>query len=52
MTAPRRLIGETSLRARAHVHIYTHAEGMDALSERGWGWKLDDGANRRLAARR
>lgn len=36
MTAPRRLIGETSLRARAHVHIYTHAEGMDALSERGW----------------
>lgn len=35
MTAPRRLIGETSLRAR------THAQRMDALSERGWfeaGW--------------
>lgn len=30
MTAPRRLIGETSLRAR------THAQRMDALSERGW----------------
>lgn len=31
MTAPRRLIGETSLRARTHART----EGMDALSERG-----------------
>lgn len=53
MTAPRRLIGETSLRARAYVHIYTHAEGMDALSERGWleaGWWRESKAGRQEVA--
>lgn len=47
MTAPRRLIGETSLRAR------THTQRMDALSERGWfeaGWWRESKAGRQEVA--
>lgn len=51
MTAPRRLIGETSLRARTRAHT----QGMDALSERGWleaGWWRESKAGRQEVAER
>lgn len=48
---PRRLIGETSLRARTRAHT----QGMDALSERGWleaGWWRESKAGRQEVAER